>query len=179
MNITIFGSGFEQMLQLLGVHGGLRQLVPNGALYRRRNHILANFLPEKFYLPVKGMTGERERERGHHTSSRVHKPNAADHQIAVALAVLHEHQQQFECRFHHQSILGCNQRVKPLDRGRMLHDTVHAIHVQHHLPQRPQDVVLVILIRLIADLHQAIKPSQCDEAMDQILIFLEDLLQRK
>lgn len=59
------------MLQLLGVHVGLRQLVPNGAVYRRRDHVLAYFLPEKFYLGEESRGREIENKVRAHTGKRM------------------------------------------------------------------------------------------------------------
>lgn len=55
----VFCPGLEQVLELVGVDACGWQFVPNGALNRRRNHVLAHFLPEEFHLST-GSGGARE-----------------------------------------------------------------------------------------------------------------------
>lgn len=46
----ILGSRFEQMLQLLCIHIGIGQLIPNGLTHHLRYHVLTHFLPEELDL---------------------------------------------------------------------------------------------------------------------------------
>jgi len=58
-----------------------------------------------------------------------------DQQLAIALDVFDEDEEQFEGSFGYQSVFTRDQRVKPLDRWVMLHDAIHAIDVEHYLSQ--------------------------------------------
>jgi hypothetical protein len=107
----------------------------------------------------------------------VHGLHGLDQEHAVAFRVLHEDQEQFQRGLDHQSELGRDQAVQPLDGLVVVHHSIHPIHIQHHLPQRPQDVVLVVLVGLGAHLDQTRQSIILHELVDEILVFLEDLLE--
>lgn len=107
----------------------------------------------------------------------IHRVDRLHQQHAIGIGVLGEHQQQFQGRLHHQSELGGDEGVQPLHGLVVLDDAVHPVDVEHHLAERPQDVVLVVLVGLGADFDQARQAVVLDELVDEVLVLLEDLLE--
>ena len=61
----------------------------------------------------------------------------------------------------------------------MLGNAIHPIHIDHNLAQCAEDIVLIVLIRLRANLDQAVKSIALHKLVHKLLVVLKDLFQRE
>ena len=61
----------------------------------------------------------------------------------------------------------------------MLHHSLHAVHIEHDLTERPEDEVLQLHLILLAEDHQLGKATNLDKVCHKVLVLLEECLERE